>query len=221
MLAAQMAVVHEAMMTFAVKLAHVEIIPQQDSAERAFNKLARTFVTQMEALKRYRTGGEQKVTAQHVCVSEGGQAIVGHATQAAAREIASGKSVDPPPLSPMRSNGECQLSARRSVRRLRRGAIAKSHQCAGELMGDRLLDTAPLPSRPRCGAKTRSGKPCVAAPVRGKKRCWMHGGAPPSGAPRGNQNARKYGLYTREALEERRQLQDLMRHVRRLLQAIE
>ena len=36
----------------------------------------------MEALKRYRTGGEQKVTVQHVSVSEGGQAIVGNVTQA-------------------------------------------------------------------------------------------------------------------------------------------
>ena len=77
MLAAQMAVVHVATMAFARRLAHVENIPQQDSAERAFNKLARTFAVQMEALKRYRTGGEQRVTVQHVTVNEGGQAIVG------------------------------------------------------------------------------------------------------------------------------------------------
>jgi hypothetical protein len=42
MLATQMAAVHMATMTFARRLAHVESIPQQDSAERAFNKLART-----------------------------------------------------------------------------------------------------------------------------------------------------------------------------------
>jgi hypothetical protein len=42
MLAAQMAAVHNATMTFARRLAHVDNIPQQDSAERAFNKLART-----------------------------------------------------------------------------------------------------------------------------------------------------------------------------------
>jgi len=29
-------------------------IPQQDSAKRAFNKLARTFAAQVETLKRYR-----------------------------------------------------------------------------------------------------------------------------------------------------------------------
>ena len=78
MLAAQMAAVHVQMMTFARRLAHVDNIPQQDSAERAFNKLARTFTTQMEALKKYRTGGEQKMTVEHVHVHEGGQAIVGN-----------------------------------------------------------------------------------------------------------------------------------------------
>jgi hypothetical protein len=77
MLAAQMAAVHMATMTFARRLNHVENIPQQDSAERAFNKLTRTFTTQMEALKRYRTGGQQKVVVEHVTVNAGGQAIVG------------------------------------------------------------------------------------------------------------------------------------------------
>jgi len=81
MLAAQMAAVHVASMTFARRLAHVEEIPQQDSAERAFNKLTRTFAMQMEALKRYRSGAEQKVTLQHVSVADGGQAIVGNVTQ--------------------------------------------------------------------------------------------------------------------------------------------
>jgi hypothetical protein len=44
---------------------------------------ARTYATQMEALKRYCTGGEQKVTVHHVSVNEGGQAIVGNVNQAA------------------------------------------------------------------------------------------------------------------------------------------
>ncbi len=77
MLAAQMAAVHMATMTFARRLSHVENIAQQDSAERAFNKLARTFTAQVEALKRYRTGGEQRVVVEHVHVHQGGQAIVG------------------------------------------------------------------------------------------------------------------------------------------------
>ena len=83
MLAAQMAAVHTATMRFTRQLANAETIAQQDSAERALNKLARTFAMQMEALKRYRTGGEQKVTVQHVSVNEGGQAIVGNVNQTA------------------------------------------------------------------------------------------------------------------------------------------
>ena len=85
MLALQMAAVHRATMTFARRLAHVENIPQQDSAERAFNKLTRTFAAQVEALKRYRSGGEQTVTVQHVHVGEGGQAIVGNVNTPAKR----------------------------------------------------------------------------------------------------------------------------------------
>ncbi len=84
MLAAQMAAVHMSTMTFARRLAHVDNIPQQDSAERAFNKLARTFATQVEALKRYRTGGQQMVRVEHVTVNEGGQAIVGNVTHGGA-----------------------------------------------------------------------------------------------------------------------------------------
>src|ERR1044072_8547607 len=78
MLAAQLI----ATMTSARRLRGADNIQKRDSAERAFNKLARTFATQMEALTRYRTGGEQKVMVQHVSVSEGGQAaIVGNVTQ--------------------------------------------------------------------------------------------------------------------------------------------
>jgi len=73
-------------------------------------------------------------------------------------------------------------------------------------------------SSPRCGAKTREGKPCMAPAVRGKTRCRMHGGGASSGAPRGNANARKHGLYTRQALEERRQVHALLKRSRDLLE---
>ena len=48
-----------------------------------FMKLSRTHTSLIDAFKRYRTGGEQKMTVQHVSVSEGGQAIVGNVTQTA------------------------------------------------------------------------------------------------------------------------------------------
>lgn len=69
----------------------------------------------------------------------------------------------------------------------------------------------------RCGARTRSGKPCRSPAVEGKRRCRMHGGAPGSGAPHGNQNAVKNGLFTREAVKERRELAELMRQSREVL----
>jgi hypothetical protein len=87
MLAAQMAGIHVATMQMMRQLAVAESGPQMESAERGLNRLARTFAAQMEALKRYRTGGE-KVTVQRVSVSEGGQAIVGNVTQASRENAA-------------------------------------------------------------------------------------------------------------------------------------
>ncbi len=78
MLAAQMAAVHVASMTMARHLAHAKTMPEEENAERAFNKLTRTFTDQVEALKSYRSKGEQKMTVQHVRLGEGGQAIVGN-----------------------------------------------------------------------------------------------------------------------------------------------
>ena len=81
MLGAQMAATHMASMAFARRLNHVATIPQQDSAERTLNRLQRTFVSQIEALRKYRNGGEQRVIVQHVHVNEGGQAVVGNVTR--------------------------------------------------------------------------------------------------------------------------------------------
>ncbi len=80
---AQMAASHVATMRFANRLAHGESLQEQDSAERAFNKLARTFAAQVEALQRYRAISEQKVIVQHVSVGDGGHAIVGNVTRPA------------------------------------------------------------------------------------------------------------------------------------------
>ncbi len=48
-----------------------------DQYESALNRLTRTFAAQIEALKRYRSKGEQRVYVERVNVGEGGQAIVG------------------------------------------------------------------------------------------------------------------------------------------------
>jgi hypothetical protein len=76
----------------------------------------------------------------------------------------------------------------------------------------------PDAGEPRCGAKTRPGGACRSPAVHGKKRCRMHGGAQGSGAPRANQNARKHGLFTRDAIAGRRQIQALLDEARKLLE---
>ena len=86
---------------------------------------------------------------------------------------------------------------------------------------DHPRNTGPMLESPRCGAKTRSGQPCRSPAVNGKKRCRMHGGAHGSGAPRGNKNALKHGMYTKKVLAEERQCRELVRQSRKLLSEFE
>ena len=85
-------------------------------------------------------------------------------------------------------------------------------------MSDHARNTGPMLTSRRCGAKIRSGEACRSPAVRGKRRCRMHGGAPGSGAPGGNQNACKQGLFTGDAIAERKQIQALLGDARKLLQ---
>ena len=82
-------------------------------------------------------------------------------------------------------------------------------------------NTGPMRSSQRCGAKTRSGKPCQAPAVAGKARCRMHGGAPRSGAPKSNVNALKHGHFTHEALAQRKGVNELIRKTRKLFKNVE
>jgi hypothetical protein len=57
----------------------------------------------------------------------------------------------------------------------------------------------------QCSAKTRSGMPCRRSPAPGKARCYLHGGAPGSGAPCGERNGNwRGGRYSRVATPEQR-----------------
>lgn len=82
LLATQMAAIHLATMSTARTLRGSTTIVQQDSNGNLVNKLARTFATQVEALKRHRAKGEQRVVVehQHIHVHQGGQAVVGNVT---------------------------------------------------------------------------------------------------------------------------------------------
>lgn len=73
---------------------------------------------------------------------------------------------------------------------------------------------------PRCGARTRTGRPCAAPAVKSRARCRMHGGAVGSGAPKGNQNALKKGMYTAKAIAERREITALIRESQAFLKSL-
>ncbi len=77
LLLTQMAAIHQTTIMMARRMNHVENIAQQDAAERALNKLGRTYAAQMDTLKRYRSKG-QTVRVERVTVENGGQAIVGN-----------------------------------------------------------------------------------------------------------------------------------------------
>jgi len=74
LLATQMAAIHEATISNAIRLHKAETLDDLKVHESAVNKLTRTFASQVEALRKHRTRGVQ--TVKHVHVNEGGQAIV-------------------------------------------------------------------------------------------------------------------------------------------------
>lgn len=77
MLAVQMVATHVATVRAASSLARSNQIPQLEANSTNYNKLARTFTAQVEALKRHRSKGRQIVRVERVNVEPGGQAIVG------------------------------------------------------------------------------------------------------------------------------------------------
>ena len=73
---------------------------------------------------------------------------------------------------------------------------------------------------PRCSATSkRTGKPCQAPAVRDWTVCRFHGAG--GGGPKGKRNGMfKHGLYTNEAIEERRALSALLRASHESLDAL-
>jgi len=88
------------------------------------------------------------------------------------------------------------------------------------MTGGHTRNTTPMRASPRCGARTRDGDACRAPAADGKSRCRMHGGALRTGAPRGNRNARKHGLFTRETISEQRQVRMMLDEARKLLREL-
>ena len=87
-------------------------------------------------------------------------------------------------------------------------------------MSERGCPTVAMLASPRCGASTRAGGPCRAPAVRGRRRCRMHGGAEGSGAPKGNRNARRHGMFAGDAIAERKEIEALLDEARKLLEEL-
>ena len=75
----------------------------------------------------------------------------------------------------------------------------------------------PFQTSPRCTATSkRTRKPCQAPAVRGWTVCRFHGAR--GGGPTGKRNGRyKHGVYTKESIQERRELSELLRQARQTL----
>lgn len=79
MMAAQMVAVHNMALYYAQRAMDKDST-NFESNDRFINrttKLMNVFTRQVEALQKYRTKGQQKITVQHVQVTQGGQAIIG------------------------------------------------------------------------------------------------------------------------------------------------
>jgi len=77
MLISQMTTTHVAMATLAERMTYQESYQVRESYERSMTRLSRTYLAQMDALKKYRAKAQQIVRVERVTVNEGGQAIVG------------------------------------------------------------------------------------------------------------------------------------------------
>jgi hypothetical protein len=83
-----------------------------------------------------------------------------------------------------------------------------------------MQEQSPMHLSLRCGAKTRSGKPCR-SPAMPNGRCRMHGGASP-GAPKGKANGNyRHGRFTNEAIARRRGLTALIRLMQKTARQVE
>ncbi|WP_018182123.1 hypothetical protein [Kaistia granuli] len=78
-LAVQMVGVHEASVRLLATAMKASTIDAQERYINMATKMQRTFTAQVEAMKRYRSSGEQTIRVQHqnVTVQEGGQAVIG------------------------------------------------------------------------------------------------------------------------------------------------
>ena len=86
MLVAQMTATHTLMTMLAGRVSDQNNVQTRESQERSTTRLSRTYLAQMDALKKYRTKSQQTVRVERVTVHEGGQAIVGDVNHGGSRD---------------------------------------------------------------------------------------------------------------------------------------
>lgn len=96
MLCAQMVATHAAAMDMLRSAMQAEYARSFEGCSNFATKLLRTYAAQMDALKRYRSGGEQRVTIEHVHVHSGAQAVVGNVNRGGGGPGVATKSEDQP-----------------------------------------------------------------------------------------------------------------------------
>ncbi len=74
-----------------------------------------------------------------------------------------------------------------------------------------------LRTLPKCRAKAKStGQRCGNPAMKGKRVCYIHGGKSP-GAPIGNQNALKFGYYTKKMKADRIFVRQIIKQTNELI----
>ncbi len=82
MLAVQMVGIHNLSMEMMRRATTKNSSPEAiNGVINRVTKLSRTFVAQIEALNRHRSGGKQSMVVEHIHVNEGGQAVIGNVAQ--------------------------------------------------------------------------------------------------------------------------------------------
>ena len=86
------------------------------------------------------------------------------------------------------------------------------------MASNHIRNIGPMQAAPRCEKTKKNGKRCGGMAVKGRRLCRSHGGK--AGAPKGNQNALKDGLYTKTSRARDQAARELVKQARALLGAI-
>lgn len=86
MLVTQMGITHAALACASQRMLDASMATVREAHERSVTRLSRTYIAQLDALKKYRAKAQQVVRVERVTVNEGGQAVVGDVAYGGGRD---------------------------------------------------------------------------------------------------------------------------------------